>query len=83
MFSDFAIGRVNHTPWAGWEHSYPGVAVTNTRTLAGYGAGVDWLTPIGATVSASVSKPFGFSSPSWVEPGKKPLQYWLSVTWNH
>lgn len=84
VFSDFAIGRVNHTPWAGWEQSYPGVSdVTNTRTLAGYGASADWLTPIGATVSASVSKPFGFSSPSWVEPGKKPLQYWLSVTWNH
>lgn len=84
VFSDFAIGRVNHTPWAGWEQSYPGISdVTNTRTLAGYGASVDWLTPVGATVSASVSKPYGFSSPSWVEPGKKPLQYWLSVTWNH
>jgi hemolysin activation/secretion protein len=84
IFSDYAIGRVNHKPWAGWEQTYPGVPdVTNTRTLAGYGTGIDWLTPIGATVSASVSKPYGFSSSSWVEPGKKPLQYWLSVTWNH
>ncbi|WP_232231992.1 ShlB/FhaC/HecB family hemolysin secretion/activation protein [Burkholderia sp. WSM2230] len=84
VFSDFAIGRVNHSPWANWEQSYVGVpGVTNTRTLAGYGASVDWLTPIGATVSASVSKPYGFSSASWVEPGKKPLQYWLSVTWKH
>ncbi|WP_027214300.1 ShlB/FhaC/HecB family hemolysin secretion/activation protein [Burkholderia sp. WSM2232] len=84
VFSDFALGRVNHSPWANWEQSYVGVpGVTNTRTLAGYGASVDWLTPIGATVSASVSKPYGFSSASWVEPGKKPLQYWLSVTWKH
>jgi hemolysin activation/secretion protein len=84
LFSDYAIGRVNHSPWQGWEQSYPGVSdVTNTRTLAGYGASIDWLTPVGATVSASVSKPYGFSSPSWVEPGEKPLQYWLSVTWNH
>lgn len=84
VFSDFAVGRVNHSPWAGWEKSYVGVPnVTNTRTLAGYGASIDWLTPIGATVSASVSKPYGFSSASWVEPGKKPLQYWLSVTWKH
>ncbi|WP_238271500.1 ShlB/FhaC/HecB family hemolysin secretion/activation protein [Paraburkholderia terrae] len=84
IFSDYAVGRINHTPWQGWDQSYPGVSdVTNTRTLAGYGASIDWLTPIGATVSASVSKPYGFSSPSWVEPGKKPLQYWLSVTWNH
>ncbi|CAD6506786.1 hypothetical protein LMG28727_00001 [Paraburkholderia kirstenboschensis] len=84
IFSDFAVGRVNHSPWANWEKSYVGVpGVTNTRTLAGYGASVDWLTPIGATVSASVSKPYGFSSASWVEPGKKPLQYWLSVTWKH
>ncbi|MEC5404842.1 ShlB/FhaC/HecB family hemolysin secretion/activation protein [Paraburkholderia sp. MPAMCS5] len=84
VFSDFAIGRVNHSPWANWEKSYVGVpGVTNTRTLAGYGASVDWLTPVGATVSASISKPYGFSSASWVEPGKKPLQYWLSVAWKH
>ncbi|WMY08746.1 ShlB/FhaC/HecB family hemolysin secretion/activation protein [Paraburkholderia phenoliruptrix] len=84
VFSDFAIGRVNHSPWKDWEKSYVGVpGVTNTRTLAGYGASVDWLTPVGATVSASVSKPYGFSSASWVEPGKKPLQYWMSVTWKH
>jgi hemolysin activation/secretion protein len=84
VFSDFAVGRVNHSPWANWEKSYVGVpGVTNTRTLAGYGASVDWLTPVGATVSASVSKPYGFSSTSWIEPGKKPLQYWLSVTWKH
>lgn len=84
IFSDYAIGHVNHKPWANWESGYPGVSdVTNTRTLAGYGASVDWLTPIGATVSASVSKPYGFASSSWVEPGKKPLQYWLSITWNH
>lgn len=84
VFTDFAVGRVNHSPWAHWEQSYVGVPnVTNSRTLAGYGASVDWLTPIGATVSASVSKPYGFSSASWVDPGKKPLQYWLSVTWKH
>jgi hemolysin activation/secretion protein len=84
IFSDYAIGHVNHKPWAGWETTYPGVPdVTNTRTLAGYGASVDWLTPIGATVSASVAKPYGFASSSWVDPGKKPLQYWLSVTWSH
>jgi hemolysin activation/secretion protein len=84
VFTDFAYGRVNHSPWPNWEQSYPGVpGVTNDRLLAGYGASLDWLTPIGATVSASVSKPFGFSSPSWVDPGKKPVQYWLSVTWNH
>ncbi|SIT47134.1 conserved exported hypothetical protein [Paraburkholderia piptadeniae] len=84
VFTDFAYGRVNHSPWPNWELSYPGVpGVTNSRLLAGYGLSLDWLTPIGATVSASVSKPFGFSSPSWVDPGKKPVQYWLSVTWNH
>ncbi|WP_260853881.1 ShlB/FhaC/HecB family hemolysin secretion/activation protein [Paraburkholderia sp. BCC1886] len=84
IFSDYAIGRVNHKPWAGWESSYIGVPdVTNTRTLAGYGLSVDWLTPFGATISVSVSRPYGFASSSWVEPGKKPLQYWLSVTFSH
>jgi hemolysin activation/secretion protein len=84
VFNDFAYGRVNHSPWDGWEKSYPGVpGVTNNRVLAGYGASVDWLTPIGATVSASVSKPYRFSESSWVEPGKRPTQYWLSVTWSH
>ena len=84
VFNDFAYGRVNHSPWDGWEKSYPGVpGVTNNRALAGYGASVDWLTPIGATVSASVSKPYRFSESSWVEPGKRPTQYWLSVTWSH
>jgi hemolysin activation/secretion protein len=84
VFNDFAYGRVNHSPWDSWEKSYPGVpGVTNNRVLAGYGASVDWLTPIGATVSASVSKPYAFSETSWVEPGKKPIRYWLSVTWSH
>ncbi len=83
IFSDFAIGRVNHNPWSGWESTYIGMAdVSNRRILSGYGLGIDWLTPIGATVSASVSKAYGFSSTSWVDPGKKPLQYWLSVTWS-
>lgn len=83
VFSDFAIGRVNHNPWQDWASSYVGILnVTNRRVLAGYGLGIDWLTPIGATVSASVSKAYGFSSSSWVDPGKKPLQYWLSVTWS-
>ncbi|WP_244850609.1 ShlB/FhaC/HecB family hemolysin secretion/activation protein [Caballeronia sp. SL2Y3] len=84
LFNDFAYGRVNHSPWDHWENTYPGVTgVTNNRVLAGYGVSVDWLTPIGATVSASVSRPYRFSESSWVEPGKKPTQYWLSVTWSH
>ncbi|WP_305854739.1 filamentous hemagglutinin N-terminal domain-containing protein [Caballeronia sp. Sq4a] len=84
LFNDFAYGRVNHSPWDHWENTYPGVSgVTNNRVLAGYGVSVDWLTPIGATVSASVSRPYRFSESSWVEPGKKPTQYWLSVTWSH
>ncbi|MDR5856426.1 ShlB/FhaC/HecB family hemolysin secretion/activation protein [Caballeronia sp. LZ062] len=84
LFNDFAYGRVNHSPWDGWQNTYPGVdGVTNNRVLAGYGVSVDWLTPIGATVSASVSKPYRFSESSWMEPGKKPAQYWLSVTWSH
>ncbi|MDR5740322.1 ShlB/FhaC/HecB family hemolysin secretion/activation protein [Caballeronia sp. LZ016] len=84
VFNDFAYGRVNHSPWDGWEKSYPGVpGVTNNRVLAGYGVSVDWLTPIGATVSAAVSKPYRFSETSWIEPGKRPTQYWLSVTWSH
>ncbi|WP_250474806.1 ShlB/FhaC/HecB family hemolysin secretion/activation protein [Caballeronia sp. GAFFF1] len=84
LFNDFAYGRVNHSPWDRWENTYPGVdGVTNNRVLAGYGVSVDWLTPIGATVSASVSRPYRFSESSWVEPGKKPTQYWLSVTWSH
>ncbi|WP_244817704.1 ShlB/FhaC/HecB family hemolysin secretion/activation protein [Caballeronia sp. Lep1P3] len=84
VFNDLGYGRVNHSPWDQWEQSYPGVpGVTNNRVLAGYGVSIDWLTPIGATVSASVSKPYRFSETSWVEPGKKPTQYWLSVTWSH
>jgi outer membrane protein assembly factor BamA len=83
IFSDFAIGRVNHNPWPFWESSYVGIPnVSNRRILSGYGLSLDWLTPIGATISASVSKAYGFSSTSWVDPGKKPLQYWLSVTWS-
>ncbi len=82
-FSDFAIGHVNHNPWFRWETSYVGIpGISNRRILSGYGIGIDWLTPIGATLSASVSKAFGFSSTSWVDPGKKPVQYWLSVTWS-
>ncbi len=83
IFSDFAIGRVNHNPWPFWESTYINVpGVSNRRILSGYGLGIDWLTPIGATVSASISKAYGFSSTSWVDPGKKPTQYWLSVTWS-
>ncbi|WP_233874669.1 ShlB/FhaC/HecB family hemolysin secretion/activation protein [Paraburkholderia adhaesiva] len=84
VFVDYAIARMNHSPWTNWASSYPGVPnVKNIRNLAGYGVSVDWLTPYGATVSASVAKPFGFSDGSWVEPGRKPVQFWLGVTWNH
>ncbi|WP_233862526.1 ShlB/FhaC/HecB family hemolysin secretion/activation protein [Paraburkholderia adhaesiva] len=84
VFVDYAIARMNHSPWTNWASSYPGVPnVKNRRNLAGYGVSVDWLTPYGATVSASVAKPFGFSDGSWVEPGRKPVQFWLGVTWNH
>jgi len=83
VFNDFAFGRVNHSPWPNWELSFIGVpGVSNHRVLGGYGLGVDWLTPIGILFSASVSKAYGFSSTSWVEPGKKPVQYWLSVSWS-
>jgi hypothetical protein len=83
-FVDGAWGRVNHSPWDNWEASYPGVpGVSNNRYLAGYGVGAGWLTPWGATVSLSVAHPFGFSQTSWVDPGKHPTQYWLTVTWAH
>ncbi|NML34654.1 ShlB/FhaC/HecB family hemolysin secretion/activation protein [Paraburkholderia antibiotica] len=84
IFVDYGLARVNHSPWQDWAAAYPGVpGVTNIRHLAGYGASVDWLTPYGAIVSVSASKAFGFSDDSWVDPGRKPIQYWLSVTWNH
>jgi hemolysin activation/secretion protein len=84
VFVDYAIARVNHSPWQNWAFSYPGVpGVSNIRHLAGYGASVDWLTPFGATVSFSVAKPFGFSDGSWIDRGRRPVQYWLGVTWNH
>jgi len=84
VFVDYAVGRMNHSPWPGWVSGYVGVPnVKNVRQLAGYGASIDWLTPFGATVSASVAKPFGFSNNSWVEPGRKPVQFWVGATWNH
>jgi hemolysin activation/secretion protein len=82
-FVDFGFGRVNHAPWDGWASSYPGVSnVKNTRVLTSYGLGVDWLTPVGVTFSLAVAKPFGWSPASWVNPGKKPVQYWLSAGWS-
>jgi hemolysin activation/secretion protein len=81
---DVAFARVNARPWANWRQSYPGVPdVKNNRTLAGYGAQLDWLTPYGFTVSASAAKAFGFSDGSWIEPGKQPVRYWLSLAWSH
>jgi hemolysin activation/secretion protein len=80
---DFAYGRVNHTPWTGWERSYPGIDVKNTRRLASYGLEAAWLTPIGVTLTVSASKAFGFSDTSWVRAGKKPTQYWMTASWNH
>jgi len=83
-FTDLSYGRVNHAPWTDWEKSYANVpGVRNTRKLSGYGLSVDWLTPVGVTVSLAAARPFGFSPSSWVEPGKKPSQYWLSVSWSH
>lgn len=83
-FVDVGYGRVNHSPWADWQSSYVGVpGVGNIRLLSGYGASLDWLTPIGATVSVAVARPFGFSPASWVDPGKKPTQFWLTVAWSN
>ena len=83
-FVDTAYGRVNRSPWADWAAGYVGVpGVKNTRVLAGYGLSVDWLTPVGATISLAAARPFGFSQSSWVEPGKKSTQYWLSAVWSY
>jgi len=83
-FADVGRGRVNHSPWAGWAAGYVGVpGVKNNRTLAGYGLSVDWLTPWGLTASLAAARPFGFSQTSWVDPGKKPTQYWLTMAWSH
>ena len=83
VFADAARGRVNHSPWAGWVDGYAGVpGVKNNRTLAGWGLSVDWLTPWGLTASLTAARPFGFSQTSWVDPGRKPNQYWLMTTWN-
>jgi len=82
-FVDVGYGRVNHSPWTDWASSYPSVpGVKNIRILSGYGVSLDWLTPFGATVSLAVSRPFGFSPASWVDPGQKPTQYWLTVAWS-
>ncbi|MCL2791424.1 MAG: hypothetical protein FWD79_12450 [Desulfobulbus sp.] len=81
---DYAICRVNHSPWVGWEYSYPNIAkANNTRQLAGYGLEAAWLTPFGATFTVSASKPFGFSDESWIEPNKKPIQCWFTASWNY
>ena len=83
VFMDAAWGKVNRFPWLGWESSYVGVPdVTNIRKLAGYGVGLGWLTPIGATVSLSAARPFGFSKPSWIDPDGQPTQYWLALSWS-
>jgi hemolysin activation/secretion protein len=82
-FVDVARGRINHAPWENWENSYPGADdVRNTRTLAGPGLSLDWLTPIGATVSFSVAKPFSSADASWIDDDARPMQYWLSVSWS-
>jgi hemolysin activation/secretion protein len=81
--ADIAVAKVNAKLWDGWEQSYVGIpGIGNSRTLAGYGAEAAWLTPWGFTLSASVSKPFGFSDGSWVRPGKRPVQTWLSLSWS-
>lgn len=81
--ADFAVARVNARPWANWEQGYIGIpGVRNTRKLGGYGAEAAWLTPWGFTLSASAAKPFGFSDGSWVDPGRRPVQAWLSLGWS-
>jgi hemolysin activation/secretion protein len=83
-FVDAANGRVNHSPWADWAAGYVGVpGVKNVRALSGYGLSLDWLTPVGGTISLAVARPFGFSQSSWADPGKKPIQYWLSAVWSY
>ena len=80
--ADFAYARVNADPWLNWEQSYVGIPdVSNTRKLAGYGLELAWLTPIGATLSLTAAKPFGFSDGSWVELGDRSTQTWLSLSW--
>ena len=82
-FADVGYGRVNHSPWEGWESSYANMPnVKNTRVLSGYGLSLDWLTPVGVTLSFTVARPFGFSPASWVKPGEKSNQYWLTATWS-
>jgi hemolysin activation/secretion protein len=82
-FVDVGYGRVNHSPWEDWDASYVDIpGVKNARTLSGYGISGDWLTPWGVMISLAVAQPFRSSPTSWVEPGKKPQQYWLSATWS-
>jgi hemolysin activation/secretion protein len=77
---DYAYGIVNHNTWTGWESSYPGINVGNSRQLASYGLEAAWLTPIGATLTLSASKPFG--DKSWIKPKDDGMQYWFTVSWS-
>ena len=57
LFYDAGSIRQHHDTWANWNASNPGLS--NTYSLKGAGAGLDWRISPAVLLSASVAKPIG------------------------
>ena len=79
---DVASGSVNRHPYTGWQvvNGYADANLSNQRTLAGWGLGLDWVSTHGITGSLVWAGKFPGSPDSVNYPGSANSRFLASIT---
>lgn len=79
---DYAAGVLNAHPYDGWQvmNGYSDPTLSNHRTLASWGVGVDWVSPHGYSASLTWSTRFPGSADSVNYPGSASSRILASLT---
>lgn len=78
---DYANGWINAHPYPGWQvnEGYANPQLSNHRVLAGYGLGLDWVSPRGYVVSVTWMNRLPGSADSANYPGSARNRFFASL----
>jgi hemolysin activation/secretion protein len=83
IFVDYANGVINHSPYGGWQTSsgYVDPNLSNHRSVAALGVGVDWQSHLGVSASLSWATRMPGSKDSINYPGSARNRVLLSLSY--
>ncbi|MCY0858763.1 hypothetical protein [Cupriavidus sp. D39] len=81
LFIDYVNGYANHSAYASWQSlsGYRNSTLSNHRVLAGYGIGIDWVSPHRLLLNLSWSRRFATSSSAINDPANAGAHVWLTL----